>query len=215
MMNSLAGIFFGSFVIGLSGAIMPGPMFVVVLSQTPHRGVRTGPLTVLGHGLLESALVGAVIFGLAEIIASPKVVTTVALAGAVVLACMGIDMLRSSGRLSLYGPSVPSAGRQALHPFWAGILTSLANPFWTIWWATIGLGYLLLARQSGFLGLALFLAGHVLADLLWYSTVSTVVAGGKRWITDRIYRGMIRVCAVALFFFALYFGWHGLKGISL
>ncbi|HUU28331.1 MAG TPA: LysE family transporter [archaeon] len=215
-MDSLAGIFIGSFIIGLSGAMMPGPMFVVVVGQTPKKGFWTGPLVVLGHGALESLLVGAVILGLAEFIKSSTVITTVALAGGAVLLYMGADMLRSAGGLTLFGQN-PSSANSAVnvHPFWAGILTSLANPYWTIWWATIGLGYLLIARESGPAGLAAFLTGHLMSDLAWFSVVSSVIAGGKHWLTDGIYRGIIRVCGVILLFFAVYFGWHGLAGITV
>jgi len=214
-MNSLAGIFFGSFIIGLSGALMPGPMFVAVVGQTPRRGAWTGPVVVLGHGVLESTLVAAVILGLAEFISSSAVLSGIAITGGVVLLVMGIDMLRSAGRLSLLGAAGTGAnsGLNRLHPFWAGILTSLSNPYWILWWATIGLGYMVVARESGAAGLSAFLVGHVLADLVWYSTVSVLVAGGSRWLTDGIYRGMIRVCAVVLVFFALYFGWYGYYGI--
>ena len=210
-MNSLIGIFFGSFVIGLSGAMMPGPMFVVVLGQSPRRGFWTGPVTVLGHGILEVLLVGAIIFGLAEIISSPTVVKATALVGGLVLLYMGVDMLRSAGGLSLSGE--PAHGSKALgvHPFWAGILTSLANPYWTIWWATIGLGYLLIARRTGAAGLAAFLVGHLMADLIWYTIVSSVATGGKRWLTDGIYRGLIRACAIVLLGFAVYFGYYGVN----
>lgn len=214
-MDSLTGIFLGSLLIGFSGAAMPGPMFVVVVGQSPRRGLWAGPQVVLGHAILESALVVAVVLGLAELISAPPVIAAVALVGAFVLLYMGLDMLRSAGKLSLRGVDGASAGGNGPHPVLAGILTSLANPYWTIWWATIGLGYLLIARQAGAAGLTAFLSGHLLADLIWYTAVSSLVVGGRRWLTDGIYRGMIRVLAVGLLFFAFYFGWSGVNGIDL
>ena len=192
--------------------MMPGPMFVVVVGQTPRRGFWTGPLVVLGHGVLESILVGALILGMAEFFSSSAVLSAVAAVGGAVLLYMAVDMLRSAGTLTLAAEA--GSGARDIHPVLAGVLTSLANPYWTLWWATIGLGYMVIARESGAAGLLAFLIGHVMADLAWYSVVSSLVAGGSRWLTDRIYRGMIRVCAVVLLFFALYFGWHGLQGIS-
>ncbi len=212
-MGSVAGIFIGSFVVGLSGAMMPGPMFVVVVGQTPRRGFWTGPLVVLGHGVLESLLVAALILGMAEFFSSSAVLSTIAVIGGVVLLYMGVDMLRLAGGLSLITGTGSSSGAREFHPVLAGVLTSLSNPYWTLWWATVGLGYLVIARENGAAGLSAFLTGHLMADLVWYSVVSSIVAGGKRWLTDSIYRGMIRVCAVVLLFFALYFGWHGLNVI--
>ena len=213
-MDSVAGIFIGSFIIGLSGAIMPGPVLVVVVGQTPRRGFWTGPLVVLGHGVLESLLVAALILGMAEFFSSSTVLSAVAVIGGAVLLYMGVDMLRSAGKLTLIAEAGSSSDSRDLNPVLAGVLTSLANPYWTLWWATIGLGYMVIAREKGAAGLAAFLTGHIMADLVWYSVISSLVAGGKRWLTDSIYRGMIRFCAVVLLFFALYFGWHGLHGIS-
>ena len=216
-MDSLAGIFIGSFIIGLSGALMPGPMFVAVVGQSPRRGAWTGPIAVLGHGVLESVLVAAVILGLAEFLKNAAVMSVIAVAGGAMLLWMGVGMLRSAGKLSLF-PESAGAGSASLvlvHPFWAGILTSLSNPYWILWWATIGLGYMVISRELGIPGLVAFMVGHVMADLVWYTVVSTLVARGKRWLSDGLYRGMIRVCAVTLVFFAVYFGWHGLNGISV
>ncbi len=217
-METLAGVFIGSFVIGLSGALMPGPMLVAVVGQSPRRGALTGPIAVLGHGVLESTLVAAVILGLAEFLKNDAVLAFIAVAGGAMLLWMGIGMLRSAGKLTLFGEpesSGPGNGLANVHPFWAGIVTSLSNPYWILWWATIGLSYMVIARQLGAAGLLAFLVGHILADLAWYTTISTLVAGGRRWLSDSLYRSMIRVCAVILVFFAVYFGWHGLNGISL
>ncbi len=217
-MDTLVGIFVGSFVLGLSGAMMPGPMLVAVVGQSPRRGALTGPVAVLGHAVLESALVAAVILGLAEFLQNATVLAFFAVAGGAMLLWMGVGMLRGAGKLSLFGDSADCQqgnGLVDVHPFWAGIVTSVSNPYWILWWATIGLGYMAIARKLGAAGLTTFLAGHIFADLAWYTVISTLTTGGKRWLSDGLYRGMIRVCAVILVFFAVYFGWHGINGIFL
>lgn len=62
----LWGIFFSSFLIGFSGAMMPGPMLGVTISGSLKRGWIAGPLVVLGHGILELMLVIAMISGLKD-----------------------------------------------------------------------------------------------------------------------------------------------------
>jgi threonine/homoserine/homoserine lactone efflux protein len=91
-----------------------------------------------------------------------------------------------------------------------GILTSASNPYWSLWWATIGLGYLLLSRSQGAAGVLAFFAGHILADAVWYLFVGTAVSAGRGWFTDRVYRGVVGACAVFLAFFALSFGYFGM-----
>ena len=91
---------------------------------------------------------------------------------------------------------------------------SVVNPYWIIWWATIGLGYILYSWQFGLRGVAFFFAGHILADLGWYSLVAAMVAGGRHFLTDRLYRGLIAVCAVFLVVFAGYFAYAGLTKLT-
>ncbi len=53
----LAGVPVSSFVVALSGALMPGPLLTVTVGEATRRGFWAGPLIILGHGLLELTLV--------------------------------------------------------------------------------------------------------------------------------------------------------------
>lgn len=207
-MEKLAAIFISSFIIGLSGALMPGPVLTVAISETTRRGFWAGPLIVLGHAILEITLLALLILGFADLITKPGLLGVVGIAGGAVLLWMSFDMLRGIRHLRLD----LSGGKNAWGgPVVAGILTSLANPYWIIWWATIGLGYVIISMEFGFTGVAVFFMGHILSDLVWYSAVSLFVSRGRRYISDRIYRGIIGVCAIMLIVFALYFGVTGVR----
>jgi threonine/homoserine/homoserine lactone efflux protein len=95
----------------------------------------------------------------------------------------------------------------------AGILTSLSNPYWAVWWATIGLGYIALSLKLGTAGLVAFYCGHILSDLAWYGAISLSLVLGHRLLTDRAYRGLVAACAVFLFGFGLYFGYEGVRAL--
>jgi threonine/homoserine/homoserine lactone efflux protein len=194
--------------IALSGALMPGPLLTVTISESTRRGSMTGPLLIAGHGLLELALVAAIFLGLAPLLSQPGVFTVIALSGAAILIWMASDMFRTLPTLSLTAEN-PSPSR---HPLvMTGMIMSLANPYWIVWWVTIGLGYILQSRLYGLWGIAFFFAGHILADFIWYTMVSVTIAKGRRLFTDRIYRVLIGVCAVFLTLFALYFFYAGLQ----
>jgi len=60
------------------------------------------------------------------------------------------------------------------------MLASLSNPYWTLWWATIGLGYLAAAMKFGLKGVVVFFWGHILADYTWYALISVGITRGKR-----------------------------------
>jgi len=209
--EKLAAIFVSSFIIGLSGALMPGPVLTVAISETTRRGFWAGPLIVLGHAILEVTLLALLVLGFADLIRRPGLMGVVGIAGSVVLFWMSFDMLRGIRhlRLDLSGGKSAWGG-----PVTAGILMSLVNPYWIIWWATIGLGYVIISMQFGFIGLVAFFTGHILADLAWYSAVSLFVSRGRKYISDRIYRGIIGGCAVMLIFFGVYFGVTGVRHLT-
>jgi threonine/homoserine/homoserine lactone efflux protein len=224
-MDSVLGIAVTSFLVGLSGAMMPGPVLSVTIGETvarvrasaPDQGqgrrrlqlwaALAGPLVVLGHGLLEVALIVAVLLGLGTVLTRTPVVGTVGLLGGAVLLWMGWGMFASLSTLRL---DTVAADRR-MHPVLAGILASLSNPYWALWWATVGLGYIALSLRLGWIGLAFFYVGHILSDLAWYSAVSVALAMGRRLITDRAYRGLVTACAVFLVGFGLYFGYAGAR----
>ncbi|HBZ55173.1 MAG TPA: lysine transporter LysE, partial [Syntrophobacteraceae bacterium] len=197
MLEALA-LFGGSFTIALSGALMPGPLFTITIAETARRGFRAGPLLMTGHSLLELTLVVAIILGMGPILSRAPVMAVIALFGGVVLVWLGADMIRHAGRLSLQTDTSPHPQGLSRHPVIMGVLASLANPYWTIWWATIGLGYLVSSMKFGMLGVAIFFLGHISGDFAWYSLVSYAVSRGQRILKDQSYRVLIRVCGVLL-----------------
>ncbi len=204
----LAGVPVTSFMVALSGALMPGPLLTVTVGEASRRGFWAGPLIILGHGLLELALVLLLLAGLGSWLNRPPVLGTVGIVGAGMLSWMGWSLLMASRTSSLTLEGKDSGG---LHPVAAGVLMSLANPYWLLWWVTIGLGYVLFAAQFGFWGVLLFYAGHIVADFAWYTLVSAAVAQGRRFLSDPMYRRFLAGCALFLFGFGGYFGFQGLR----
>ena len=204
----VAGVPVTSFLVALSGALMPGPLLTITVGEATRRGFWAGPLIILGHGLLELTLVLLLLTGLGTVLNRPLVLGTVGLVGGGILVWMGLGLLRASRTSQLKFEADSARG---LHPVWSGIVMSLANPYWLLWWLTIGLGYVIFAARYGFLGVFLFFTGHILADLAWYTLVSAAVAYGRNFFTDSLYRGFLAGCGCFLFLFSLYFGFQGVK----
>jgi threonine/homoserine/homoserine lactone efflux protein len=203
-------IFISSFIIALSGAMMPGPLLTATISESSQRGFRAGPLLIAGHGILELLLLVALGCGIAPFLQRDDVFAVVAIVGGVILFWMAAGMFRSIPSLSLkLNPGKVKRGSLLIN----GILFSIANPYWIIWWATIGFGYVLYSWRFGLAGIAFFFAGHILADLAWYSLVAAAVGKGRHLFTDRLYRGIIGTCAVVLVLFSFYFFYAGVQKI--
>lgn len=207
-MMALATIFGTSFLVAFSGAIMPGPLLTVTVSESARRGPVAGPLLIAGHGLLELTLVAALMLGVGPLLQKEPVFIATALIGSAVLFWMAWGMLRALPTIRLQTTTAQSKKGNLIT---AGILMSLANPYWTIWWVSIGLGYISHSYRLGLAGVAAFFTGHILADLIWYAAVSTAIWKGRRFMSDRLYRGLIGGCALFLVGFAGLFGYAGLQ----
>lgn len=200
-----------SFVIGLSGAIMPGPLLARTIGETVRYGFWAGPLLTLGHGILELALVIALVLGLSRFIGGDLVPSIVGMVGGIVLLSMGLATVRQ-GWQKIPGPVVNSASIvQDRTLVLSGVLVSISNPYWFIWWVTIGMTWLLWSLKLGIAGVASFFTGHILADLTWYALVAFIIATGRKIISDTAYHWLLLACGLALVALGGYFTASGIK----
>jgi threonine/homoserine/homoserine lactone efflux protein len=211
-MNQLIFLFWSSFVVALSGALMPGPVLTATISEVMKRGFKAGPLIVAGHAILEIALLAAVVAGLGPWITRNTTMGVVGIGGGGLLVLMGIQMAataRKAADAAMTSRADPASAIRG--PVLTGILTSLSNPYWALWWATIGLNFAAIALKSGLAGLTSFYAGHILADLAWYSIIAAAVASGRKICPRAVYIALIAVCGVVLVGLGFYFFLGGLK----
>ncbi len=145
--------------------------------------------------------------GLSIYLANKQVTRVIGLIGGLFLIYFGCLILRDlwRGKLSLERLASAEPGGIRLHPVVSGILISLSNPYWLLWWATIGLTYLTLAMKSGWAGVATFYSGHIMADLAWYSLVSLAVAAGRNVINPRVYQAVLGLCGLFLLGLGIWF----------
>ena len=208
-LESFALVFAASFSIGLSGAMSPGPLTIFVMGQSARYGVLAGPLASLGHGLLEVALVVLLWLGLARVLQWDPVLAVIGMSGGLVMIWMGWKIVsgvrRKGARLT-----ASVSDRRADNPLVGGAVLSLANPYWSFWWATVGISTMTtLALPRGVLGFTAFTAGHVASDFFWFTLVAIVFATGRRFITDRVYQSALYVFGMLLALFGVYFIWFG------
>ena len=211
-MKKLIAIFTTSLIVGFSGALMPGPLLTVVISGSARRGFWEGPALVLGHAVAEALIVAALAVGLSRLLKQNLVAGLIGLLGGAFLLWMGFDIVRSAwwGAVSLEQATGAEAGLQ-LGPIITGIVVSISNPYWVLWWATVGASYVALSLDRGPLGLGSFYFGHILSDLSWYSLVAVLIARGKALLSQPLYRLILLVCGFFLMALSVYFIYSGIK----
>jgi threonine/homoserine/homoserine lactone efflux protein len=190
---------------------MPGPMLTVNITESARRGFWAGPLLVVGHGLVELLVVLALVFGLGHVLQLAPVSASIGVVGGIILLWMAWGMLRGAwqGTLSL---STATANTPAgVSSVITGGLVSISNPYWILWWATVGLSYVAWSSAAGGIGLVAFFGGHILSDLGWFSLVALLVAGGRKLLNDGLYRAIIAACGLFLVALSCYFVASGLQ----
>ena len=194
-------LFLTSFGVGFSGALMPGPLLTVNIVESTRKGFWTGPIIIGGHAIAELVVVVALAFGLSELLASPTAFTVIGILGGIALILMGAMMLHDIIRRRLsFDPNQPGAKSGLL--IGKGITASLSNPYWFVWWATIGSAFLTKSLAHGVAGPVVFYVGHIMSDLVWYTFVSFMIALGKKLLVGRPYYILLSLCAL----FLLYLG---------
>jgi len=204
-----------AFLVGLSGAMAPGPFLTVTISRTLTRGPGSAALMLVGHAILEGALLVGFAFGLQRLLAAPVVNSTLGIVGGAILLWLAFGLARDTRT----GATVPAIGAAApeprLGPVIQCVTVSLSNPYWTLWWATVGVKLASDGLAIGPIGVAAFFVGHQMADVAWYGLVIAATARGRRILPDRAYRVLLGACAAFLVYLGLRFLIAGVSGLGI
>jgi len=207
----MLNIFVFSFLVALTGALTPGPLltFTVYKSLKQKRGYLAGLFIILGHATIELALIFALLGGVSLLFQNIIFLTLVGIIGGSLLIIYGIltarDTIRTDFNTDVNMNETELKGFRG-NSFVGGIIVSLSNPYWTFWWAVIGLGFMVNFNISfsNPLALLLFFIGHELGDIVWYLPVSTFVYLGGRSLNPKIYKYVLLICAGFMVVFGIY-----------
>ena len=210
-MGEILEIFFGAMIVGFSGALSPGPMLTLVISSTAEKGFWTSFFIVVGHAILELAVVAAFFLGLIRYLENPLVARIIGIVGGVFLIYLGVDILVSVFRkkfvidfksvINTRTMNARSTGIIILK----GILVSLMNPYWYIWWISIGAAFIIKSVKFDLGGVTAFFTGHISADFIWYLFIGFLISTGRRFFNQKIYNGILITCSLFLFYLGIKF----------
>jgi len=198
---------FGAFLtqavlISLSGVMAPGPLTVVVVGKGA-KSARAGALIAFGHGAVEFPLMVLIALGLAPFFQNEAFATTVGLAGGAVLLWMAAGLL-----LSLRPGKSQEAGPERMReasPFMAGMLMTGGNPYFIVWWATVGATLVFRAWSYGVWQFVVFAVLHWSLDLIWYFFLSSAAFKGTKLLGDRFLKGVSLIAGLMLLYFGVRF----------
>ena len=200
------GFIFTAVVISLSGVMAPGPITAATLSAGA-RWRHAGAVIGLGHIAVELPLIVLLVAGAGTFVQSVAMRTGIGLAGGLFLLLMGAQTLLSL-RTENGSPDAPVQR----HPFWTGVVLSGANPYFLVWWATVGLALTTSAMEYGWVALLLFAIVHWICDVGWLEVLSMAGFKGSQRFGRKCQTTIAVVCALAFFGFGLSFVWDAVGG---
>jgi threonine/homoserine/homoserine lactone efflux protein len=191
-------------VMSLSGVMAPGPMFTMTIAKSlksPWAGVQVS----LGHAVMDVPLILLVYFGLAQFFQNEIVKLVLSVLGGGMLVWMAYDLFRARRKLARVGKDT------RYNAFVGGILLSGLNPFFLVWWVTVGSLLLMNFLDAvGTWGMPFFIVVHWLCDLVWLSLVSFTIFKTHKFWGQKVQEWAFIVLSMALLYFG---GQFIVKGI--
>jgi len=193
-----------AFVSGLSGAVTPGPLLVGCVGEVARYGFVAALLVVAGHAMPEACIMWLVHRRQDVVRRARRTRRVITALGVGALCLLGILLLRDglAGGSSLDLAARGSSGGRSVGPLIAGLLLTVTNAYWWIWWATVGAALTAAAATHGRGSLVAFFVGHESSDLVWYALVGALVATGRERVSPTVYHAMLVACGAAMFVMA-------------
>jgi len=185
--------------ISLTGVMSPGPVFAVTVTKG-YKDRKAGALIAFGHGVIEFPLMTLIYLGFASFFAFSQTKIAIGLIGGLMLVYMGLEMFKARRRTEDKEDKDVGHGS-----FAAGIVTTIANPYFFLWWATIGLALIRNASDFGTWGFLFFAVVHWLCDFLWDLFVSFSVFKSRHLWSWRTREVVFGLCSVLLIGFGAWF----------
>ncbi len=194
----------GLVVISLSGVMMPGPMFAVTIAKS-YKSRFAGTQIALGHAIVEIPLILLIYFGFARFFQHELVQFILSVLGGTILIWLGTGMFKARARTIEMGKELP------YNSVVAGVVTSALNPFFILWWVSIGSMLIMNSLEFGTTGFALLIPVHWLCDLGWLSFVSILVYKTQSLWGRKFQQGLFITCSLLLIGFGAWFLVSGLQ----
>ncbi|MDI6691194.1 MAG: LysE family transporter [Candidatus Bathyarchaeota archaeon] len=198
MINDFYLFLLSVIVVSLSGVMSPGPLFAVTIAKA-SKEKNAGILISIGHGVVEFPLMSLIYLGFAWVFTSALTQKVIGFVGGALMIYLGFKMLKNRGEAESessyfrYGSII------------SGILATAGNPYFLLWWATIGAFLVINAAIFGIVGFLIFALTHWSCDLVWNIFVSLTVFKSRRFWTKRVHEIVFGFCFLVLTGFGVWF----------
>ena len=191
-------------VVTASGALAPGPLFFATISHGTKHGAKTGLVFSVAHTLVEFSLIMLFAIGLLTIASEPLVKVIIGIIGGIVLIAFGAFQIRNSIISTPEDLQKPKSSYR--HLFLIGIAFTGLNPYFILWWITVGAQLIVIALEfAAFLGVVFMFICHVWMDYAWLTGVAYFSKKGTNVMGLKWYKPLMILFGIVLIYFGITF----------
>ncbi len=188
-------------IISASGVMSPGPLFAANITYGLKQGTKAGIKIAIGHSLVELPLVILLGIGILSLEIFPEFKTIISILGAITLFVFAFIQIKSTLK-----KNEKSEAKLKQGPIITGVLLSALNPFFIIWWLTIGLKLISDAMAIwAFVGILIVFVLHIWMDFVWLGSTAFLISKSKKIISNTNYKIIMLVLSAILIYFGITF----------
>ena len=187
--------------ISASGVMAPGPLFAANITYGLKQGARSGIKIALGHTIVELPLIILLGVGVFSLESFPEFRPTITILGAITLFVFAGIQIKS---VLKQGKVIQQNQRN--NPIIVGIAFSALNPFFIVWWITIGFKLISDAMMMwSFFGILILFALHIWMDFAWLGATAFLASKSSKLIRNKGYKILITGLSLTLIYFGITF----------
>ena len=188
-------------VISASGVMAPGPLFAANISYGLREGAKSGIKMAIGHTIVEFPLVILLGIGVFSLEIFPEFRMIISIVGAITLFVFALVQIKTVLQNNKNITSTPKHG-----PLVTGIILSALNPFFIIWWLTIGFKLISDAMLVwAFAGIIIVFFLHIWMDFAWLGGISFLASKSSKILSNRNYKFIMIGLSLLLVYFGITF----------
>jgi threonine/homoserine/homoserine lactone efflux protein len=207
-MTDLMPLFLKGITLGLSAGVAPGPLTLLVITQTLRYGFLDGMKIGFAPLITDIPIIAICVFISTHFAQTPLFIASVSFLGSCFLLKMAFDNWNAEPI-----SSIPDVGDRA--PLIRGAITNLLNPHPYLFWLTIGSPLILQSAAPPLVAGATFTAGMFIFMIGTKLCIAWIASKFRESLAGSRYRWALRVSSASLFFFSLSFLREGLQQLGL
>ena len=197
--------------ISTSGVLSPGPLFFINLLYGTRYGSFVGLKIASGHAIVEFPLIIILSYGLytfSSFNVSDVVFKFIGTIGGIFILFFSILQIYSilRDKKSSQSKGITNTKFNIRNPILVGFIFTILNPFFLVWWFTIGSKMISdsLVNFGLVEGTSIVFFSHIWMDYFWLWFTSFMINKGKSIIKEKVYRIFVFAISVILGIYGVY-----------